>query len=574
MRRESIHDKPSNTLAVPFYVRQKKFIALWCKRQDITKTNVYRLQCEINGWKVPQPRGKTSTPLPPLSLKEKSFIENQRRLLCDPKNLSEEWLKSKSNRGTILKYYYHILECYTVWEEGKKFTLAPISHIRTHFMTIDTVTLYELLTNIGATILNDKGKKEKVLLKVHNDDENIETIDLMTYDSIDAKKKLWGYVLDTTGLRRKMTFGDSIETDAVTMCVHFHWTLKKQKKRAKRIAFKRKHQTAQVQAEAKPPQRLISIDPGRSNLIKGYDWELDMYYNLTSKTYYLQSGINKRFQKTSGWDVVMRPIIQKLSCHPIRSIQEQDNYLYLQTIIRNYDRLWSHYTALKRRRLDFTVYGGKNRALDRFFNTMVEVEIPRVDPDTPRASQTLSPVIKKKLSLPKIAYGACSLSPTGKGEKSVPVKYIAKKCEARFPLDYTDEGFSTQMHEQCRTKMHAVYDKKTKLPVRGLRWCSTCRKFVDRDGNACKNIGIVSMSTNGRPKYLTRNQPETIVDRPDLFIAEKREKKPLSKRRSAALKVNMTLCERKRGSGCLWGTRLSVGLCPANGGDSSPPSGN
>ena len=68
-------------------------------------------------------------------------------------------------------------------------------------------------------------------------------------------------------------------------------------------------------------------------------------------------------------------------------------------------------------------------------------------------------MLKKKLSLPKIAYGACILSPTGKGEKSVPVKYKAKRCEARFPFDYIDEGYTTQMHEQCCTKMHAVYDK-------------------------------------------------------------------------------------------------------------------
>lgn len=286
--------------------------------------------------------------------------------------------------------------------------------------------------------------------------------------------------------------------------------------------------------QTEKPKRLISIDPGRSNLIKGYDWELNECYNLTGKTYYLQSGINKSFQKTRRWDETISPVIEKLSRHPIRSIREQDNYFYMQTIIRNYDRLWCHYTALKRRRLDFTVYGGKNRPFDRFFNTMVV-----------------------NGNVPKIAYGACCISPTGKGEKSVPVKYIAKKCAERFPCSLEDEQYSTLMHYDCQTKTHAVCDKKSRLQVRGLRWCSTCRKFIDRDLNACKNIGCSYMSTNGRPKYLTRNQPETIVDRPDLYIAEKREKKPLSKRRSAELKVKMSLCERQRGSESLWGVRSS-----------------
>jgi hypothetical protein len=116
---------------------------------------------------------------------------------------------------------------------------------------------------------------------------------------------------------------------------------------------------------------------------------------------------------------------------------------------------------LKRRRLDFTVYGGKNRVLDRFFNTMMEDETPRVDLGTPLA----------KMSLPKIAYGACSLSPTGKGEKSVPVKYIAKRCEARFPLDYIDEGYPNIKNFDLSTVLNAINiiiltGKPTKTVVR------------------------------------------------------------------------------------------------------------
>jgi hypothetical protein len=127
-------------------------------------------------------------------------------------------------------------------------------------------------------------------------------------------------------------------------------------------------------------------------------------------------------------------------------------------------------------------------------------------------------------NLPQIAYGAATFNPTGKGEKSVPVKYIAKKCEQRFPTSYEDEQYSTKMCYHCQTKTHQLNDIKNNHQVRGLRWCSTCRKFINRDLNACKNIGFSFMSTNGRPKYLTRNQLETLRKTDSLSIVDKRAK--------------------------------------------------
>jgi len=98
-----------------------------------------------------------------------------------------------------------------------------------------------------------------------------------------------------------------------------------------------------------------------------------------------------------------------------------------------------------------------------------------------------------------IAYGGATMNPTGKGELSVPVKYIYKKCSERYTTRKVDEKYLTLMHFKCQKTTIAV--RKEYEYTRGLRWCPTCRELVCRDKNACKNIGMVFQSEE-RPRYL------------------------------------------------------------------------
>ena len=131
------------------------------------------------------------------------------------------------------------------------------------------------------------------------------------------------------------------------------------------------------------------------------------------------------------------------------------------------------------RREDFRVYCLKHKCLDRFFNKFV-----------------------KDGKKPIVAYGAASMNPTGKGELSVPVKYVYDKCCQRFHTQKENEEYSTKMHFECQQRTAEVKSDSSKT-VRGLRWCPTCRKLVSRDKNACLNISA-SFQAETRPKYLCR----------------------------------------------------------------------
>jgi hypothetical protein len=120
----------------------------------------------------------------------------------------------------------------------------------------------------------------------------------------------------------------------------------------------------------------------------------------------------------------------------------------------------------------------KEKCLDRFFNQFQE----------------------KGEERPIIAYGAANINPTGKGELSVPIRYVYDKCSQKYKTIKVDERNTTLMHYKCQKPTIGVENDKGN--IRGLRWCSICRELVSRDQNACKNIALIYESTE-RPNYLS-----------------------------------------------------------------------
>ena len=128
-----------NSLVFPFDRRQKAYVIRWCGNNNIDESQAYPIRCAINGWKC-----KTEVVLDAIN-----FVEEERYLLGieNKAELSYEWLKTHPT--DVLKYYFHILSCNEKEEDARKFTLAPVSRIKNHFMTIDTKILYHLTRNCG-----------------------------------------------------------------------------------------------------------------------------------------------------------------------------------------------------------------------------------------------------------------------------------------------------------------------------------------------------------------------------------------------------------------------------------------
>ncbi len=99
---------------------------------------------------------------------------------------------------------------------------------------------------------------------------------------------------------------------------------------------------------------------------------------------------------------------------------------------------------------------------------------------------------------PVIAYGSANFACSGRGEVSVPVKYVKEKCKQYFETVDVDEFRTSLICPDCDQPLckvvKEVNDDNKVRQIRGLRRCSStvCRKnrisFKNRDLVGAKNI--------------------------------------------------------------------------------------
>lgn len=440
-----------NSLFVPFFRRQKSYIQTWMRIEGIQGIHAWSIQNYING--------STTRGLRRLPCRIQDFIREERKLL--PNKVTEKSLKK--NYHSVISYYYHILQYYHATEEGKKFRLAPLCQIKCHFLTIDNTVLREILINVRS-----KTKQE----------EDFPSNLSHAIDEKNMHDDVWKTIFNYDGLRRRRRFNHQVDTNGDKVCFHFQVT-KKQYHRGKRRSRSQE-------------RRVISIDPGRANLITAYDEVEEKYHRLTRRQYYKSSGMLKRIKCVTHRNLQMKGVYEAMSKTPTRSAEDKDWYNYQMILTRHYDLLWAFKTKKVWKKEEMRVSCLKQKCLDRFFNGLKKKG-------------------EKKSDL-VIAYGAACIQATGKGELSVPVKYVYKKCCERYKTEKEDERYSTKMHHKCRGTTVAV--RVRSRMARGLRWCPTCRELVSRDNNACKNI-MESYKATERPKYLcdTYEREEGVVKR-------------------------------------------------------------
>jgi len=479
-----------NTIFVPFLTRQKKFILTWLKVNNIEgkkKSLFYRIQNKINGWNI---RDITFTPE---DIKDEEntkinkineFIKEERKMLKNPSNLDDQWLKGRIH--TVLLYYYHINQFYHQEGVGNKFRLAPLCEIKCQSLSVDDKVLNNILINVRKRCEKKNTPYPNFMKKIKAQDK--------------TKDEVWKAVFNYDGLRKRRRFSHHVDTDGVKVCFHFKVTKKNINRRNRR----QKHRVKK-KSKNKEKQRIISIDPGRTNLITAYDNKKECFYTLTRRTYYRFSGMKDRIKKVRNRNLEMKGMYEALSQAPTRSIRDNDWCRYQMVLVRNYDKIWEFKTRKVWRKEGLRVAMLKEKCTDRFFNQFL---------------------IKGEMK-PIVAYGASKISPTGRGEMSVPVKYIYEKCKRKFQTEKVDENYTTKMHYKCKgVTMKVIVGGKT---IRGLRWCATCRELVSRDPNACRCIEEAYTSEE-RPVYL-REEYERGEERPRRMekVERKRKRKEISK---------------------------------------------
>ena len=450
-----------NSLVFAFQGRQKKFVKSFLKRNNFDLKLVYAVTCKINNFEC-----KTQVPD---ELDE--FIQFNKHYLQLEKDehVTKTWLGT--HMGNVVSYYYHILKYLEQFNDEKLFTLAPISKIKSHYITIDSTMLYFLLNNINQ--MNKISRK----------------------DFKEIKNEQWSscFNLNVKGSSKKFT--NIVQTDGTSICIHY--------RRDKRVKVGGKR-------ELRLADRVIAIDPGRTNLIYGVeDLGNNEYkkYILTRKTYYNQCGMTKANKKAKKWEKDIETEEKIYSQVSLKTTNEENWKKFIQNYISVYDTLWEEKTKNKRAQQRFRTYRLKQKCLDKFFASM-----------NPKGS------IK-----PVIAYGAAKFNPTSTSELSAPTCSLSKKCATFYPTAMVDEFRTTKICYNCDCQLHPVAKQvevvkttifpnkflklkveKTQLEdreIRGLRWCSStkCRTFKNRDMNAALNILRCFKAGTNRAEILTRN---------------------------------------------------------------------
>jgi len=423
-----------NSLVFAFEGRQKKHVLRWCLENKLTKEDAYAIRCAINGWGcrkvVPE--------------KAIFFVQEQRAIIGIKQDDEVTHTFLGTHMEQIVKYYYHVLKYMETFPDAPRFTLAPISRIKSHFLTIDSTVLFEMM-------------------------KNVELVKANKTDFMGMRDDMFASVFNLKGLCSG-EFTYMVETDGISLCVHFK--VSKQESEASNRELK------------KASERVIAIDPGRTNLIYGVEKMPSgkvKTYKLTKGEYYTAAGMKEATRKAKVWEA---GIHQEELIYRRQSPKSSEGVVFdafLADYASVYQKLWDVKTQKKWGRERLRVYSLKKKTLDRFFNTM------------------------KGDTLPTIAYGAAKFNPTSKNELSAPTTYLSKTCSHHFPLVFVDEYNTTKVCHCCNERLCPV--KKDDKEVRGLRWCSStkCRTFLNRDLNAALNILRCFESGTMRPYSLSRN---------------------------------------------------------------------
>jgi hypothetical protein len=427
-----------NSLKFTFESRQKSYIRHWLEQNSMDKSWTHSIRSAVNGWKC-----KTNPPP-----EAQAFILTQRQILNPPQSgISLEWIGK--HRNVVLAYFWEILKFLEPIETARKFSIAPIHRISSHFLTIDTKILYY--------ISKESGFIPKTV--------NLEKFTLQREDYFNRIFKLKGL--------SKHTFTFTVQTDGVSICFHYK---------------RPKVGTCNDSDEKVQSERMIGIDPGRSNLMFGVEKTKDglKTYKLTRNTYYCASGMTKRNQQAAKWNKKIQSEVEVFSRVSPKTTSTEKWGLFISNYISVYEALWKEKTGKRWARARFRIYGLKKKVLDRFFNRMQ------------------GPMQANK---PLILFGAAKFNPNSKNELSAPTTSLSRACSRRFKVLMVDEFNTTKVCSNCDCGLSPVKTRNLKREIRGLRRCSSsvCSQtsYKNRDLNAALNILRCDLK-NPRPKSLTR----------------------------------------------------------------------
>jgi hypothetical protein len=341
----------------------------------------------------------------------------------------------------------------------KNFSILPVCGLRPHFITIDTHSLFGVMTDA----------------KLVSGPQSV---------FLEQGPLQWSTFLKITKVQGKdKTFTGTIDTDGVSVCLHFT--------RPKKQATEGEREEEEKQQVDLTGKRVLGVDPGRTNILFVVEEVAPnkfKYYRLTRNQYYNESGIITARRHTEHWhNTTIAEEIKLLSTVSTKSASLEAFQAYLQVVFQVKEAMWTEYFKKRWMQQRLRLYGGKKRVFAKFLNK-----------------------IDSKNEETVLAFGSAKFAPGGKNEVAVPTSRAFKECSYRFPIVTVDEFRTSKIHWRDDTLLDQVAKKNAKgslEAVRGLLWCSSTiqnnNKFVNRDLNAAINIRRCAILPK-RPSILTR----------------------------------------------------------------------
>ncbi len=186
-----------------------------------------------------------------------------------------------------------------------------------------------------------------------------------------------------------------------------------------------------------------------------------MYRRLTRRMYYSEGKVDSSQKKTYPWNMNSKELFEEKSFNHFKTLNEDSFIQSIQFYSNNYGSLWNTLAITRKRsRLSFRIHRFKRRLFDKFLESL-----------KPRDVLTGQYIHNRHIML----YGAGTFGSGGKGERSVPLKYVKKQCGYYFETHEANEFRTSQICPDCgRCRLHDV-EKSThgEMPqkIRGLKWC-------------------------------------------------------------------------------------------------------
>lgn len=434
----------------------------------------------INGWEYKEQRGYTDTRgrkdndttkkkriirIPDIQAIKFTTLEIRSLLgLEDGDVLNKQWFKDEDNLHKMLKLFVFVsrklddLNNDSEDVKMKSFNLLPICGLKSHFITMDTSCLYGIMKDVGML-----GKK----------------VNQAEFQSLGSDQ--WMSILKIESVRVKSkTFTGTIETDGVSVCLHFT--------RPKTEAEQRPTNKASTQPKVcLKGKRVLGVDPGRTNILQVVEELPDgtfQTWKLTRSSYYRDSGVFQAAKESQRWNRQIKNQLESLSMASPKGASLESFKRYIETWLKVKEAVFKEYNKKKWKEQRMRLYGGKKRVFANFLNRIDREGVETV-----------------------LAFGSAKFAPGGKGELSVPTTRAFKECSYRFKTITVDEFRTTRVYYKDGSLLEGVgiLNKGKVVKVRGLLWCCStkCNEFVNRDLNAAINIlrcGVLPQ----RPTFLDR----------------------------------------------------------------------